>query len=74
MQEALGPSHHNKDGFMDVASQLFKKSHNQDAFQCQIKSKQLMRTYIKTRDGRKLSGRGYITYPFFEEVDRILHS
>lgn len=73
VQEAPVASHQNKDLFVDVPKHTSKRGHDRDADQCWIKNKQLRSKYIEMRDKRRQSGRGYVTCPFYGELDRMLH-
>ncbi|KAJ0069495.1 hypothetical protein NL108_008259 [Boleophthalmus pectinirostris] len=72
VQDKLEGSHQNWAIFEMIAKEMSECGYRQSWLQCQQKIKSLRSKYKETKDSNKRSGRGRVTCPFYEELDRIL--
>uniref|UniRef100_A0A3Q0RN39 Myb/SANT-like DNA-binding domain-containing protein n=1 Tax=Amphilophus citrinellus TaxID=61819 RepID=A0A3Q0RN39_AMPCI len=72
IQAKLDGSYRNRVIFVGISQEMAERGYRRSWFQCQRKIKSLRAKYKEAKDSNKRSGRGRVTCPFYEELDRIL--
>ncbi|KAF5294617.1 hypothetical protein FQR65_LT10723 [Abscondita terminalis] len=61
----------NKAVWLQVAKEINKKGYNFTGAECDLKFRNLKKTYKRIKDNNNSSGRGTITWPYFDTFDAI---
>uniref|UniRef100_A0A3P9CCL3 Myb/SANT-like DNA-binding domain-containing protein n=1 Tax=Maylandia zebra TaxID=106582 RepID=A0A3P9CCL3_9CICH len=72
IQAKLEGSYRNRAVFECIAKEMIGRGHRRTWLQCQRKVKSLRAKFKEAKDINKRSGRGRVTCPFYDELDRIL--
>uniref|UniRef100_A0AAZ1XJ28 C2H2-type domain-containing protein n=1 Tax=Oreochromis aureus TaxID=47969 RepID=A0AAZ1XJ28_OREAU len=72
IQAKLEGSYRNRAVFECIAKEMIERGHRRTWLQCQRKIKSLRAKFKEAKDINKRSGRGRVTCPFYDELDRIL--
>lgn len=72
VQAKLEGSYRNRSVFDSISREMSERGHRRTWLQRQRKVKSLKAKFKEAKDSNQRSGRGRITCPFYEELDRIL--
>ncbi|XP_054833964.1 uncharacterized protein LOC129328728 isoform X2 [Eublepharis macularius] len=73
IQQVLQRSHRNMDTFQVIANEMAKRGHERTAQECRTKTKTMRRDYKKVKENHD-AGKGRMTCPFYDQLERILDS
>lgn len=73
IQQVLQRSHRNMDTFQVIANEMAKRGHERKAQECRTKTKTMRRDYKKVKEYNS-AGKGFITCPFYDQLESILDS
>ncbi|CAI5685798.1 unnamed protein product [Oreochromis niloticus] len=72
IQAKLEGLYRNRAVFECIAKEMIERGHRRTWLQCQRKIKSLRAKFKEAKDINKRTGRGRVTCPFYDELDRIL--
>ncbi|XP_053146255.1 uncharacterized protein LOC128342651 [Hemicordylus capensis] len=73
IQQVLQSSHRNMDTFQVIANEMAKRGHERTAQECRTKTKTMRRDYKRVKENNS-AGKGRLTCPFYDQLERILES